>query len=103
MNIGDCISYHGDGKYTIIIKQKIYFDNVVVYNDGNNNIDFLFEFNVKNGRITYENIYMLFPYNKENKIPILYKVDKDRLKESILRTSYMERDIKKFNYEKIFN
>lgn len=103
MNIGDCISYHGDGKYTIIIKQKIYFDNVVVYNDGNNNIDFLFEFNVKNGRITYENIYMLFPYNKKNKIPILYKVDKDRLKESILRTSYMERDIKKFNYEKIFN
>lgn len=103
MNIGDCISYYGDGKYTIIIKQKIYFDNVVVLNDGNCTIDFLFELNVKNGRITSKNIYMLFPYNKENKIPILYGIDKDRLKESIIKNSYEERDIKKFSYEKIFN
>lgn len=103
MSIGDCISYHGDGKYTIIIKQKVYFDNVVILNDGKCNIDFLFELNVKNGRIISEDIYMLFPYNKENKIPILYKVDKDRLKESILKNSYEERDIKKFSYEKIFS
>ena len=103
MNIGDCISYHGDGKYTIIIKQKVYFDNVVVLNDGNCTIDFLFELNVKNGRITSKNIYMLFPYNKENKIPILYEIDKDRLKESIIKNSYEERDIKKFSYEKIFS
>lgn len=103
MNIGDCISYHGDGKYTIIIEQKIYFDNVVVLNEGNCKIDFLFELYVKNGRIISEDIYMLFPYNKENKIPILYRIDKDRLKESILKNSYEERDIKKFNYEKIFS
>lgn len=103
MNIGDCISYHGDGKYTIIIEQKVYFDNVVVLNDGNCTIDFLFELNVKNGRITSKNIYMLFPYNKENKIPILYEIDKDRLKESIIKNSYEERDIKKFSYEKIFS
>ena len=103
MNIGDCINYHGDGKYTIIIEQKVYFDRIEVLNDGNNNIDFLFEFNVKNGRITSEEIYMLFPYNKENKIPILYGIDKDRLKESIIKNSYEERDIKKFSYEKIFS
>ena len=60
MSIGDCISYHGDGKYTIIIKQKVYFDNVVILNDGKCNIDFLFELNVKNGRIISEDIYMLF-------------------------------------------
>ena len=103
MNIGDCISYHGDGKYTIIIEHKVYFDNVVVLSDGNCTIDFLFELNVKNGRITSKNIYMLFPYNKENKIPILYEIDKDRLKESIIKNSYEERDIKKFSYEKIFS
>ena len=103
MNIMERINYHGDGKYTIIIKQKVYFDNVVVLNDGNCNIDFLFELKVKKGRIISEDIYMLFPYNKENKIPILYRIDKDRLKESILKNSYEERDIKKFSYEKIFS
>lgn len=103
MNIGEYISFYGDGKYTIIIEQKVYFDNVVVLNDGNCTIDFLFELNVKNGRITSKNIYMLSPYNKENKIPILYEIDKDRLKESIIKNSYEERDIKKFSYEKIFS
>lgn len=103
MSIGEYISFYGDGKYTIIIEQKVYFDNVVVLNDGNCTIDFLFELNVKNGRITSKNIYMLFPYNKENKIPILYEIDKDRLKESIIKNSYEERDIKKFSYEKIFS
>ena len=103
MNIGEYISFYGDGKYTIIIEQKVYFNGFVIYNDGNNNIDFLFEFDVKDGRIISEDIYMIFPYNTENKIPILYRIDKERLKESILKNSYKERDIKKFNYEKIFN
>lgn len=96
MNIKEHINFLGDGKYTIIMQQKIQFEN---YKIDKYNIDFLFELVVKNDKIVSDDIYMIFCFDKNNKIPILDKSEKNKLKEIVLNINCMEKDIKKLNFE----
>lgn len=96
MNIKEHINFLGDGKYTIIMQQKIQFEN---YKIDKYNIDFLFELVVKNDKIVSDDIYMIFCFDKNNKIPILDKSKKNKLKEIVFNINCMEKDIKKLNFE----
>lgn len=96
MNIKEHINFLGDGKYTIIMQQKIQFEN---YKIDKYNIDFLFELVVKNDKIVSDDIYIIFCFDKNNKIPILDKSEKNKLKEIVFNINCMEKDIKKLNFE----
>lgn len=78
------------------MQQKIQFEN---YKIDKYNIDFLFELVVKNDKIVSDDIYMIFCFDKNNKIPILDKSEKNKLKEIVFNINCMEKDIKKLNFE----